>query len=129
MEKETAAAMPVGVSRLERIKGILAKPVFLYLLCFFLPVGIMYLAYALFGVHPFGDGSVLVLDLNGQYVYYYEAYRDALLGDGSLVYDWSRNLSGSMFGIYAYYLASPFMILVCLFPARLCAVLSKRYSF
>ncbi len=95
---------------------MLRKPIFLYLLCFLLPVGIMYLAYALFGVHPFGDGSVLVLDLNGQYVYYYEAYRDAFWGDGSLIYDWSRNLSGSMFGIFAYYLASPFMILVCLFP-------------
>ncbi|SDA14515.1 Uncharacterized membrane protein YfhO [Ruminococcus sp. YE71] len=94
----------------------LRRPFFLYLLCFLLPVGIMYLAYALFGVHPYGDGSVLVLDLNGQYVYYYEAYRDAFLGDGSLIYDWSRNLSGSMFGIFAYYLASPFMILVCLFP-------------
>lgn len=88
----------------------------LYALCFLLPVVIMYAAYALFGVHPYGDGSVLVLDLNGQYVYYYEAYRDALLGDGSLMYSWSRNLSGDMFGIFAYYLASPFMILVCLFP-------------
>ena len=120
LEKGAAALPPAGAlrpkSRVARIMDTLAKPVFLYLLCFFLPVGILYLAYALFGVHPFGDGSVLVLDLNGQYVYYYEAYRDALLGDGSLVYDWSRNLSGSMFGIFAYYLASPFMILVCLFP-------------
>lgn len=93
-----------------------SRPFFLYLLCFILPAGIMYLAYALFKVHPFGDGSVLVLDLNGQYVYYYEAFRDAVMGDGSLIYSWSRNLSGNMFGIFAYYLASPFMFLVCLFP-------------
>ena len=93
-----------------------SKPFFLYLLCFILPAGIMYLAYALFKVHPFGDGSVLVLDLNGQYVYYYEAFRDAIMGDGSLVYNWSRNLSGNMFGIFAYYLASPFMLITCIFP-------------
>ncbi len=92
------------------------KRIFLYLLCFVLPVGIMYLAYALFGVHPFDDGSVLVLDLNGQYVYYYEAWRDALLSGDGLIYNWSRNLSGNMFGIFAYYLASPFMLLVCIFP-------------
>jgi uncharacterized membrane protein YfhO len=113
-EKENvlaAAEMPVRIK-----KKFWERPAFLYALCFLIPVGIMYLAYALFEVHPFGDGSVLVLDLNGQYVYYYEAYRDALLGDGSLIYDWSRNLSGSMFGIFAYYLASPFMILVCIFP-------------
>ena len=124
-EKEIQTAVPEEVpsgSRPEKPVKIRTKkrfwerPLFLYALCFLLPVGIMYLAYALFEVHPFGDGSVLVLDLNGQYVYYYEAYRDAILGDGSMVYDWSRNLSGSMFGIFAYYVASPFMLLVCIFP-------------
>lgn len=111
--KKTKTKTMVGDADRKRFRE---RPLFLYALCFLIPTGIMYLAYALFEVHPFGDGSVLVLDLNGQYVYYYEAYRDALLGDGSLVYDWSRNLSGSMFGIFAYYLASPFMILVCIFP-------------
>lgn len=108
-KKRKKPALPV-------IKNERLKKALLYLLCFILPTGIMYLAYSLFKVHPFGDGSVLVLDLNGQYVYYYEAYRDALVGDGSLIYSWSRNLSGNMFGIFAYYLASPFMLLVCLFP-------------
>lgn len=88
----------------------------IYLLVFLVPVLVMYVAYALFGLHPYGDGSALVLDLNGQYVYYYEAMHDAVRGDGSLIYDWSRNLSGEMFGIFAYYLASPFMLVICLFP-------------
>lgn len=88
----------------------------IYFLVFALPVVIMYVTYAFFEVHPFGDNSVLVLDLNGQYIYYYEAFRDAFWGDGSLVYDWSRNLSGEMFGIFAYYLASPFMIITCILP-------------
>ncbi|MCC8131582.1 MAG: YfhO family protein [Ruminococcus sp.] len=86
------------------------------LLIFFLPVAIMYIVYACFGVHPFGENSVLVLDLNGQYVSYYEALRDAIWGDGSLMYSWSRNLSGEMFGIFAYYLASPFMWIIILLP-------------
>lgn len=88
----------------------------LYFIAFFLPVSIMLVAYAFFKVKPFGDNSVLVLDLNGQYVYYYEAFRDAFWGDGSFIYDWSRNLSGEMFGIFAYYLASPFMLIICLLP-------------
>ncbi len=83
---------------------------------FFLPVLIMYLVYACFGVHPFGDMSVLVLDLNGQYVSYYEAFRDAIWGDGSLTYSWSRNLSGETMGMFGYYLASPFMWIVVLLP-------------
>lgn len=88
----------------------------LYFLVFAIPFAIMYVVYAVFGVHPYGDESVLVLDLNGQYVYYYEAFRDAFYGDGSFIYNWSRNLSGEMFGIFAYYLASPFMLIPILLP-------------
>ncbi len=88
----------------------------IYFLVFALPALIMYVAYAFFGVHPYGDNSVLVLDLNGQYVYYYEAFRDFVRGGNELFYNWSRNLSGEMFGIFAYYLASPFMLLICFLP-------------
>lgn len=88
----------------------------LYFIVFAIPFAIMYLVYAVFGVHPFGNESVLVLDLNGQYVYYYEAFRDAFYGEGSFIYNWSRNLSGEMFGIFAYYLASPFMLIPLLLP-------------
>ena len=87
-----------------------------YFLVFAIPSFIMFAVYALFRVHPFGDNSVLVLDLNGQYVYYYEAFRDFVHGGEDLFYNWSRNLSGEMFGIFAYYLASPFMLIICLLP-------------
>ncbi|MDE7290160.1 MAG: YfhO family protein [Oscillospiraceae bacterium] len=74
------------------------------------------ISYFIFGLYPFGDESVLVLDLNGQYVYYYENLRDAFWGNGSMVNSWSRNLTGETIGIFAYYLASPFSIVVMLFP-------------
>ena len=48
-----------------------------YIIAFFIPVALTYLAYALFGISPFGEESVLCLDLNGQYVYYFESLRDA----------------------------------------------------
>ena len=85
-------------------------------LCFILPIAIMYLLYLVRGIHPFGNESVLVLDLNGQYVYFYEALREAVLGDKSLLYSFSRSLGGEFLGIYAYYIASPFSYIVCLFP-------------
>ena len=47
-----------------------------YIFAFFIPALLLFAAYACFGVHPFGDMSVLVLDLNGQYVYYFENLRD-----------------------------------------------------
>lgn len=51
----------------------------IYFIAFFIPVVIMYAAYVIFRVYPFGDQSVLVLDLNGQYVYYFEALERRLL--------------------------------------------------
>ena len=85
-------------------------------LCFLVPVILMYLIYLAMEIHPFGDGSVLVLDLNGQYVYFFEALRNAVTGDGSLLYSFFRSLGGEFMGMYAYYLASPLSYIVVLFP-------------
>ena len=86
------------------------------LLCFLLPLCLMRLIYITVGVFPGLDGSVLVLDLNGQYVYFYEALREFIWGDGSLLYSFSRALGGEFLGIYAYYVASPLALIVALFP-------------
>lgn len=96
-----------------------------YFFAFFVPVIIMYIAYALFEAYPAdpnGDNSVLVLDLNGQYVYYFETLRDAFWGNGSIFYSWYRNLSGEFMGIIGYYLASPFTLIVMLLPRSLMLV-------
>ena len=84
--------------------------------CFLIPVILMYLIYLAMEIHPFGDGSVLVLDLNGQYVYFFEALRNAVTGDGSLLYSFYRSLGGEFMGMYSYYLASPLSYIVVLFP-------------
>ena len=90
--------------------------IWFYLTLFFLPAIVLELVYITFKVFPFGNDSLLVLDLNAQYIYYYEAFRDAIIGDGSLMYNWSRALGGEFFGIFAYYTASPFMFVYVLFP-------------
>lgn len=87
-----------------------------YLWAFLIPALVILVAYIIFGVNPWAHESVLVLDLNGQYVYYYENLRDAFYGNGSLLNSFSRNLSGEIIGMFAYYLASPFSIIVLLFP-------------
>ena len=90
-----------------------------YIIAFFIPVILMYISYAIFGLYPFGEESVLALDLNAQYVYYFEALHDAFWGDGSAFYSWSRNLSGEYMGIIGYYLASPFTLIVMLLPRKM----------
>ncbi len=105
---------------------------YMYLtLAFFIPFAIMYMLYLAMEIHPFGDGSVLVLDLNGQYVYFFEALRNFVYGDADLLYSFARSLGGEFMGIYAYYIASPLSYLVALFPkerileALLCIFLLK----
>ncbi len=83
-----------------------------------IPAVIVYLFYLVRGVYPFGDACVLVLDLNGQYISFYEALHDILRGDADLLYSFSRNLGGEFLGIYDYYVASPFALLLGLFPER-----------
>lgn len=87
-----------------------------YWLSFLLPAAILFASYIIFQVWPFGENSVLSLDLNAQYVYYYDYMYDVFAGDESIFYSWSRNLSGEFMGIIGYYLASPFSLLVWLFP-------------
>ena len=87
--------------------------------CFLVPAVIMYLVYVAIGIHPFGDSSVLTLDLNAQYVYFHEAFRNTLTGNGNMLYSFFRNLGGEFMGIYAYYVASPFTYIVLLFPQNM----------
>lgn len=89
----------------------------LYLLwCFAIPAFIMTFMHACVGVWPFGKMTVLTLDLNAQYVFFFEALRDWVYGNGTLLYSFTRSLGGEFLGIYAYYLASPLSFIVALFP-------------
>ena len=86
-------------------------------LSFAVPTLIMLVIYIFMEIFPFGNHSVLILDLNGQYVSFYEGLRQAVYGNASLLYSFGRALGGEFFGIYAYYLASPLSYIVALFPA------------
>lgn len=88
---------------------------------FLIPFAIMLGVYACLGKHPFGNNSVLTLDLQAQYVYYYEAIRRLLVEGGSWLYSWERTLGGEFMGIVAYYMASPFNLILVLFPKSMLA--------
>nr|MBQ4318946.1 YfhO family protein [Clostridia bacterium] len=99
------------------VKDFAARHERLYLIwAFILPFMLMWLIYIAMEVYPFGGNSVLVLDLNGQYVSFFETLRDLIVNGGSLAYSWERALGGEFMGIYAYYLASPLSFIVALFP-------------
>lgn len=86
------------------------------LACFGVPFLAMIIIYCCMQVWPVGKNSVLVLDLNAQYIYYFEQFRDIITGNGSMLYSFERALGGEFMGIFAYYLSSPFSLIVALFP-------------
>lgn len=100
---------------LSRLRGKARRNVWL-LWAFCIPAFSLLAIHFMLKVYPVGNNSVLVLDLNAQYVYFYEELRDLLRGDGSILYSWQRSLGGEFMGIFAYYVASPFNFIVALFP-------------
>jgi uncharacterized membrane protein YfhO len=87
-------------------------------LAFCLPVIVMAVYFfAVRHVYPFGNASLLTVDMGQQYVDFYSYFRQTLLGHpGQLFYAWNKALGGDMFGVWAYYLMSPFNLLLLLFP-------------
>ena len=89
------------------------------IISFFLPVIIM-LGYFIFRqMYPFGKSSLLTVDLGQQYVDFFAFFRRTLLHDPSnFFYSFSKALGGGMLGEWAYYLMSPFNLLLLFFPGK-----------
>jgi len=90
----------------------------IYLLAFLSPALILMLAYFLNGIYLFGPKTVLISDLNGQYIDFYSAYYEILHGRQSLLYSWQAGLGLNFLGLLAYYLASPFSFFIVLWPKQ-----------
>lgn len=92
------------------------KNVAFYASCFAFTVT-LFVALAVAGhVYPFGDNSFLAGDLKYQYIDFFAWFRRVLLGEENLRYSFSQGLGMNTWGLYSYYLASPFNLLCVLFP-------------
>ncbi|WP_225047610.1 YfhO family protein [Lacticaseibacillus kribbianus] len=81
------------------------------------PALIMAVYFAATKVYPFGNSSVMTVDMGQQYIDFYSLWRQTVLGHpGQLFYAFSKDLGGDMFGVFAYYLLSPFNVVILLFP-------------
>lgn len=69
--------------------------------------------------YPFGDNTFLMFDMKRQYVDYYSYLRSVHFGDNNLFYSFSTTLGSGIIGFFVYYLTSPFLILLSLFPQSL----------
>lgn len=88
------------------------------LISFLLPVIIMGSYFAYRSMAPFGQNSLLTVDLGQQYIDFFSYFRRTLLHHPSeFIYSFSKGLGGEMWGTNAYYLWSPLNLILIFFPA------------
>lgn len=92
------------------------KNVAFYAACFTFSVALFVALAAAGHVYPFGDNSFLADDLKYQYIDFFSWFRRVLLGEANLRFSFSQGLGMNTWGLYSYYLASPFNLLCVLFP-------------
>ena len=68
-------------------------------------------AFALCGIYPFGDTSVMLYDMPLQYVDYFGWFSEVLRGEADLFYSNAAGMGGGTFALFTYYLSSPFNLL------------------
>lgn len=91
----------------------------LQLLSFALPILILLGYFAYRKMFPFGNSSILTVDLGQQYVDFYSFYRNTLLHHFSqFFYSFQNAIGGSMWGTWAYYLFSPFNLVLLFTPGK-----------
>ena len=90
----------------------------LILLSFIIPGLILLGLYAKIGIFPFGSLTLLISDMNSQYIDFMAEYQRILHGSGSLLYSWHAGMGLNFIGLFAYYLSSPLNLLLWFFPEK-----------
>ena len=84
-------------------------------LSFLITFLLLFLLYFLGGYAPFGTNSLAWEDANIQYLSFFSYLKDVMAGENDIAYTFSKSLGGSCIGILAYYLMSPFHLLLVFF--------------
>ncbi|MCY9806931.1 YfhO family protein [Lentilactobacillus senioris] len=83
------------------------------IISFLLPIIITTIYFAFRGMAPFGQSSILTVDLGQQYIDFFAYFKHTLLTDpSSFLYSFSKGLGGDMLGTWAYYLMSPLNLIL-----------------
>lgn len=85
-----------------------------YILAFLFPVMIFAAGFAMKGVYPFGENSALVVDGVHQYTAFYKELLSQLEKGAGWTYS-THSMGYDFYGLFCYYLSSPFSLLVLLF--------------
>ena len=85
---------------------------------FLVSAAVILLTFAVRHVYPFGDRTVLRVDLYHQYAPYIEELHSRILQGKSLLYSWEGGLGKNFVAQMAYYTTSPVNLLMFFFPEK-----------
>ena len=108
-----AASLNKGQSISDAVKRLV-----LIVATFLTPVVMLCAVCVLSGVYPFGSESFLTEDLKYQYIDFYAWLKRVISGDASVFYSLSQGMGSNTWGIFSYYLSSPFNLLILLFDTE-----------
>ena len=97
-----------------RFRDVLSDNRFCFL-AFFCAVILMLLVFYCFEMVPFGDVTILRMDLYHQYGPLFAELYERIKQGKSLLYSWNTGLGGSFLGNFFNYLASPLLVVIFLF--------------
>jgi len=83
------------------------------MLAFFLSACCFVIAFAMNDIGLFGEKTILISDMKKQYIAFYQALREGRFH----AYSFEIGLGAPTVALFAYYLSSPFSLLIYLFPA------------
>lgn len=80
-------------------------------------------------ITPFGDNSLLLIDMDGQYISFFSYYKELIAGRADWLYSFSKSFGGGMQGLIAYYLMSPLNLILCFFSTENLATAMSVLAF
>ena len=98
------------------MKKLKFKENYIYIFSFIVPIMLMVVIYALIGIYPVGDKTIVNSDMYLQYVGFLGHIKDVLKGEANLFYSFSKSLGGNTVGVFVYYMSSPLNLIIGLFP-------------
>ncbi|MDD2490329.1 MAG: YfhO family protein [Bacilli bacterium] len=89
-----------------------------YIISFLIPIIIFLMVCSIANINFWGTKNFIVSDSRAQYISLFSYLKEVLKGNASLFYSFSKGMGGSMFGTFAYYLASPLNLLIIFFSKK-----------
>ncbi len=90
----------------------------IYLGAFLIPFTMVQVFWALFGIFPFGDNSILTGDMDLEFVNFYEYFINTFESKSDWSYMRAKTLGGDFSGLAAFQLHDPLLFILFLFPGE-----------